>query len=48
MQMGVENCQNKHYKHVMKNVVGRAYGTHCSGGHKRLAHRYIADLGCAV
>jgi len=31
MYIGVGISQNKRGKHVMKNVVGSAYGTHCSG-----------------
>jgi len=48
MHMGVGISQNKRDEHVMKNMVGSAYGSRCSGDHKRLAHRYIANLGCAV
>jgi len=31
MHMGVENCQNKRGRHVMRNVVGKAYESHCGG-----------------
>ena len=48
MHIGVGISQNKRGKHVMKNVVDNAYGSHCSGDRKQLAHRYIADLGCAI
>jgi len=31
MHIGVGISQNKRGKHVMKNMVGNVYGSHCSG-----------------